>query len=226
MFPYVIDFSEAIAAAFPDHRALDALHIGGGGFTMPRYLAAEYPGSKSIVLEIDPAVVKFDREHLGLHTSAALQVRIGDARIGIRARPDNSADVVIGDAFASLSVPWHLATIEFASEVDRVLRPDGIYVMNVIDYPPFRFVRAELATLAKQFRWVGAISPPLTVYPGGNVVLVASDRDLVPPRRSAVGRGRKRTARRPRRSTTFIVSAPVIRDDFAPVDQWLNADKH
>jgi len=52
-FDYVKSFSDAVAVAWPDRRRLDALHVGGGGFTMPRYLAAEYPGSRSTVLEID-----------------------------------------------------------------------------------------------------------------------------------------------------------------------------
>jgi spermidine synthase len=223
-FPYEIAFSEAIAAAFPNHPALDAVHIGGGGFTLPRYLAAEYPGTKSIVLEIDPTILKIGREKLGLHTSAALQVRIGDARIGIRKLPNNSADLVVGDAFASLSVPWHLTTLEFDRKISRVLRPDGIYIMNIIDFPPFRFARAEVATLRKLFNWVGAIAPPLETYPGGNVVLVASDRHLFASGFNTTligdvllpGTALERA----------VVGAPIIRDDFAPVDQWLNEDKH
>jgi Methyltransferase domain len=224
VYPYEQAFSTAIAAAFPNHPPLDAVHIGGGGFTLPRYLAAVYPGSKSIVLEIDPTLIKFDREHLGLRTSAALQARVGDARISIRALPDNSADLVVGDAFASLSVPWHLTTIEFLRDVDRVLRPNGIYIMNIIDYPPFRFVRAELATLEKQFRWVGAISPPLTAYSGGNVVLVASDRTLFGGGFEPAVAGD--TLLEGIALDDVILGAPVIRDDFAPIDQWLNADKH
>ena len=44
-FTYVQSFADVVAAQFPDHPAIDALHIGGGGFTLPRYLRAEYPGS-------------------------------------------------------------------------------------------------------------------------------------------------------------------------------------
>ena len=78
-FDYIKSFSDAVAVAWPQAQALDALHIGGGGFTLPRYLAAEYPGTKSTVLEIDPTVLKIGRERLGLRTSKALRVRIGDA---------------------------------------------------------------------------------------------------------------------------------------------------
>ena len=61
-----------------------------------------------------------------------------------------------------------------------MLRPGGVYVQNVIDYPPFRFARAEVATLRTQFDWVAAIGPQ-SIFDGsygGNIVLVASNRQL------------------------------------------------
>jgi MFS family permease len=226
-FDYVKSFADVVAAAFPGSGLLEALHVGGGGFTMPRYLAVAYPGSRSTVLEIDPTVLKVGRERLGLRTSGALRVRIGDARIGIRSRPDDSADLVVGDAFGSLSVPWHLATREFVHEIDRVLRPDGVYVVNVIDYPPFRFARAELATLREQFDWVAAIGPSSSFdgsY-GGNLVLVGSDR---PPGRDALQQrafAHGDVVVEGRELDAFVGAAPVVRDDYAPIDQWLDADK-
>jgi MFS family permease len=227
-FDYVRSFSDAVTAAWPHHKALDALHVGGGGFTMPRYLAAENPGTRSTVLEIDPSVLKIGRDRLGLHPSNALRVRIGDARIGIRTRADDSADLVVGDAFGSLSVPWHLTTREFVRDVDRVLRPDGIYVVNVIDFPPFRFARAELATLRKQFGWIAAIAPA-SIFDGsfgGNVVLVAADRRLDRATLDQLVFGHGDVLAEGRELERFIGTAPVIRDDYAPVDQWLDADKN
>ena len=63
---------------------------------------------------------------------------------------------MVGDAFGGLAVPWHLTTTEFLSEVTRVLRPGGMYVANIIDYPPLRFVRAEAAMLATAFTKVAS----------------------------------------------------------------------
>ena len=224
VYPYTISLAEVIASAFPNHPALDVLHIGGGGFTLPRYLAAEYPGTTSVVLEIDPEILKVGREELGLHTSSALQVRIGDARVGIRKIASHTEDVVVGDAFASLSVPWHLTTVEFDREVARVLRSNGIYIMNVIDYPPYRFVRAELATLRKVFPWVGAISPAFSVYSGGNVVLAAASRPLYTGGLETRLVGSTLLQGLP--LDDFVAGAPVIRDDSAPVDQWPYDDHH
>ena len=87
---------------------------------------------------------------------------------------------MVGDAFGGLAVPWHLTTAEFLDEVARVLRPGGAYVLNVIDYPPLRFARAEAATLATGLRHVAVIASRETIdgEGGGNVVLVASDTPL------------------------------------------------
>jgi len=225
-FDYTRSLSDAVDASFQDGEALDALHVGGGGFTFPRYLAATRPGTQSTVLEIDPAVRDLARDELGLRTSPALQVRVGDARLGIRHEPDSSRDVIVGDAFGSLSVPWHLTTREFVEEIDRVLRPDGIYVQNAIDYPSFRFVKAQLATLQERFEHVAAIAHAPFDEPeaGGNVVLVAShrpiDRSLLKQRVAAHGDVLLDGAA----LGPFVGSAPVITDDFAPVDQWLRED--
>ena len=73
--------------------------------------------------------------------------QVGDARVTLRDEPGGSADLVVGDAFGGRSVPWHLATREFAADVRRVLRPDGIYLLNVIDFGDLDLVRAEAATL-------------------------------------------------------------------------------
>ena len=53
----------ATSSTAPGRRAepIDAVHLGGGGFTIPRYLAATRPGSDSLVLELDPGVVDAGR---------------------------------------------------------------------------------------------------------------------------------------------------------------------
>jgi MFS family permease len=58
---------------------VDALHLGGGGFTFPRYLLATRPGTRNLVLEIDDELVRIARDQLGLRTGPELEVRTGDA---------------------------------------------------------------------------------------------------------------------------------------------------
>jgi spermidine synthase len=152
-------------------------------------------------------------------------VRVGDARTAISAEPAASYDAVVGDAFGSLAVPWHLTTAEMVTEVRRVLRPGGVYALNVIDFPPLDFVRAETATLLAAFDEVAVLAPPaaLAGKEGGNVVLVAGDRplDLAALAERAAARGEPGSVHGRAAAERFAGGAPVLTDDDAPVDQLL-----
>ena len=86
--------------------------------------------------EIDPGVVKIDTEQLELKTGHGIEVRVEDARLGIGRLADESHDLVLGDAFGGVSVPWHLTTREMVREIARVLTEEGVYVINLLDYGP------------------------------------------------------------------------------------------
>jgi spermidine synthase len=224
-FDYTRLIGDAIAVFRPPRAAVDALHLGGGGFTLPRHLAARRPGSRSTVLELDPALVELARARLALRTGPDLRVRTGDARTALRDQPSARFDLVIGDAFGGLAVPWHLTTIEVAREVRRVLRPGGLYALNVIDFPPNDFARAEARTLAEAFEHVALLAPPEAIrgVSGGNFILLASDRPLPlgAVRARIIARGTGEAAAGGRAAWRFYAGAPVLRDEYAPVDQLL-----
>ncbi len=205
--------------------SLDVLHVGGGGFTMSRYLRAVRPGTNSLVLEIDPDLVSLAGERLGLRRGPDLEIRVGDARLLAAALPDAGYDVVLGDAFGGLAVPWHLTTIEFVEVLKTTLRPGGAYIMNLIDYPPLRFARAEAATLLKAFDHVAVVAPQGIIdnQEGGNVVMVASDSPLDAARLEAriAARGGAEEVLTGVAATGFADGARLLTDDQAPVDQWL-----
>ena len=222
-FAYTRWIGDAIDGMAPPSAALDAVFLGGGGFTLPRYLAATRPGSRSRVLEVDGALVDLARERLGLRTGPALRVRTGDARVTVRDEPTASADLVVGDAFGGRSLPWHLATREFAAEVRRVLRPGGLYALNVIDAGPLDLVRAVGATLLDGFPDVALVARPGSGGGprAGNLVYLASETALPAgirtTARGARTYGRAAVAR-------FAAGSDVLRDDDAPADQLLTPD--
>jgi spermidine synthase len=139
----------------------------------------------------------------------------------------DSVDLVVGDAFGGLSVPWHLTTEEFVGEIRRVLRADGIYLVNVIDGPPFSFARAELRTLGARFRHVATIASPTALRgaSSANVVLVASDAPIPVARITELVTVRGQELLAGAALRRFIGDAPTITDDHAPVDQWLAAGR-
>jgi spermidine synthase len=201
------------------------LHLGGGGFTMPRYVAATRPGSENRVLELDGGLVRLDEQQLGVTPGPDLSIVIGDARVSLTREPSQSYDLVIGDAFGHLAVPWHLTTREFAGDVARVLRPGGIYALNVIDYMPDKLIKAEVATLMEVFDHVVLITSAdaLAGRTGDNFVLVASASPLpVQALRTAVAAVARPAAVLDGQSLVdFRGNAAVLTDDFAPVDQLL-----
>ncbi len=228
-FEYTQRYGDVVNAMAPVGKPLRALHIGGGGFTMPRWLAATRPGSTSRVLEVDPVVVRLGRERLGLRTSDSLQVRVGDARVSIRSEPAAGYDLVVGDAFGSTAVPWHLATKEFAAEVRRVLRPGGVYVLNVIDLPPLSLLGAEIATVRAVFGTVTVMGTRKALHgkEGGNFVIVAGD---LPDRQTLLAAGAKRgepddVASAPQLAA-LVGDARPLTDDRAPVDQLITTYRY
>ncbi|WP_214367713.1 fused MFS/spermidine synthase [Pseudonocardia sp. H11422] len=226
-FAYARRFAAAVDTAFPAGAPLRAVHLGGGGFTMPRWLAATRPGSASTVLEVDAGVVDLGRRSLGVDTVPDLTVRVGDARTSLAEVPDASVDLVVGDAFGARSVPWHLTTAEFDDEVRRVLRPGGLYVLNVIDNDPQLLLRAVTATAVDRFGHVVVLIRPDQLAPGGggNAVLVASDRELDRAALEArlAAAGEPGAVLDPAATRRFAGDAAVLTDDHAPVDQLLTS---
>jgi spermidine synthase len=226
-FAYIKWIAAVADVMAPAGQPLDALHLGGGGFTMPRYLEATRPGTDNEVYEIDGELVRLDERELGLALSPSLRASVGDARMLIGKRPSASADLVVGDAFGHLVVPWHLATREMAAEIRRVTRPAGIYVQNVIDYPPLRFIRAEVATVAAEFPHVALVAPEssLAGETGSNFLIVASPSPLPLERiRASLASddgGRPVSLLDGAELDAFVGDAPVLTDEFAPVDQLL-----
>jgi hypothetical protein len=225
-FAYTKLLGDVVDAMAPPGEPIDAVHLGGGGFTLPRYVDATRPGSDGLVLELDPGVVRIAERELGLQPTARLRVRTGDARGRLREVPADSADLVVGDAFGGRAVPYHLTTREFAEDVRRVLHTDGLYAQNIIDRPPLRFLAADVATLRDVFAHVAVLGPAARFdrSGGGNTIVVASDAPLPVDelRQVIAGRGGSDVVRVDDELDALTGGAMVLTDDHAPVDQLLS----
>jgi hypothetical protein len=226
-FPYIRAVVAVIDTTYPGQEPLQAYHVGGGGLTVPRYLAETRPGSRSLVSEIDPGVLWVDEQLLGFRPDQRVQVRVEDGRLGLRQLATDSRDLVVGDAFGGVSVPWHLTTTEAVGDVDRALGPNGIYVLNLLDSGPLGFARAEVATLRRQFAHVALTAEASTLddprNEGGNLVVIASQQPIEVTRLET-----NLAAAVPGWTVlagddlgTWAGDAPVLTDDYAPVDQLL-----
>jgi spermidine synthase len=159
------------------------LHLGGGAFALPRALAARRPELTQVVVERSRAIIELAERELDLRPTASLTVVHDDARAALRHCADGSVDAIAGDAFVGGETPRHLTTVEFAADMARVLQARGVYVVNLIDAPPWPVLSAHAATMRTALPNLLAVAAPavaqLRAY--GNVLLVASRRPLHRP---------------------------------------------
>ncbi|NUT40155.1 MAG: fused MFS/spermidine synthase [Thermoactinospora sp.] len=159
---------------------LSCVHVGGGACTIPRYIAATRPGSRHLVIEPDGLLVNLVREQLDLRSVPKLKVIVAGGREGTGQVWDASADLVVLDAFTGATMPVELATREYMGDLARVLRPDGMLLINLADGKGLAFAKRLLATVCDTFRHVALLAEP-GVMRGrrfGNLIVAASRTEL------------------------------------------------
>ena len=206
------------AETLPDG-PIRVLHIGGGGFTLPRFIDAVRPGSTHTVLEIDEDLVPVIQRDFGLAEDHGFDIRIGDARINLAELENDSYDLIVGDAYSGNAVPWHLATVEVVEEIDRLLVDDGIYIANIIDGNENRFIRSQLATLGEVFGELAMVEPEGGVANFAQNQLVVAGHNPIADLPIEPQDGRQLTQDE---LVTFVGrDALILTDNFAPADQLL-----
>ncbi|WP_055495321.1 spermidine synthase [Streptomyces sp. TP-A0356] len=179
-FEYQRRLGHVIDLAAPPGRPVHAVHLGGGAFTLARYIAATRPRSTQQIVERDAALVQLVRRALPLDPNARIRVRSTDAREGLAKVPDAWADLVIADVFSGARTPAHLTSVEFLTEVRRALRDGGLYAANLADGPPLAHLRGQISTAAAVFPQLALVADPAVLRGKrfGNAVLVASAHPL------------------------------------------------
>ena len=203
---------------------LDAFFIGGGNYTLPRYLETTLPESHVVVAEIDPGVSDAARYWLGLAEDTRIETHNLDARhfMAFQAQA-NSYDLVFGDAFNDFSVPFHLTTLEFNRLVERALRDDGLYLANIIDGGPYgRFLRAFVRTLREVFHHVVVIpsSPSWRDTVRNTFVIAAANR---PIDLSNLPNDFPPLSAEDLAAYLLLEPSAILTDDFVPTDNLMAA---
>lgn len=162
-------------------RPVEIAHLGGGGCSLPRALAATHPTARQVVVELDGTLAELARTWFDLPRSPALRIRAGDAAVALTEWREDRFDILIRDVFAGDRTPGALRGGAAAADAARVLRHDGLYLVNSAGEPSPRAALAdELVTLRRAFAHVGAIAENgvLTGKRRGNSVLLASQAPL------------------------------------------------
>ena len=141
LYEYTIVYDDITRLMCQNKNKLNVMFIGGGGYVFPRYIQANWPGSRIDVVEIDPAVTKAAIEAFGLEKNSPINIFTMDARNYVdklledrrNGKPIPKYDFIYEDAFNDYSVPYQLVTREFNDKIAEILSDDGAYIMNLID---------------------------------------------------------------------------------------------
>ena len=150
-YTHLMDEIIGVQANTVEGRELRTFFAGGGAYTQPRALRARFPEAEIVIAELDPEVTKIAREQL-YYSGEGDRVIHSDARRALAQMPEGHFDVIVGDVYHDISIPYHLVTREYAELVQSRMVPDGLYVLNVIDaHPDPRLVKSIVKTHATVF---------------------------------------------------------------------------
>jgi MFS family permease len=215
IYPYEKVYRAVVEAKYPKNRPLTGFGIGGGAYTFPRYMERFHHG-RTVVAEVDKEVTEVAHEQFFFKDTPNIKVIHEDARPVLRDRPKNEHyDVVLGDAFGDIAIPYHLVTREFNDIIADRLKPDGVYLVNVVDGVDYDFLRSYIKTMRMSFPYVDLLAVPGEGSGGARATfVVAASKQPMP----ATG-----TRASPAQLAAFLAErdAVTLTDDHVPVDQLL-----
>ena len=225
MFSEFTAMFDAIARGRLEPGPYSAFFIGGGTYSVPRAWADRNTGPITVA-EIDPQVTATAVRDFWLKPER-MTILDEDARVALRRRPGDRYDVIVGDAFGDIAVPPHLITQEFFQLVRSRLSQDGIFLMNVIDFPErMAALSAIAATLQAVFASVEIWTEESLPTPGEQrvFVLVAAHKPTPFSVVTAAAPDPTRFAAMAKSFTDRLIarsSPALLTDDYAPIDRLL-----
>ena len=153
---------------------LRVLHLGAGALTLARYIEYTRPGSVQVAVDLERELLDFVLDALPMPTAGNLTTIIGDARsVLTQDLSTEEFDIIVLDIFSGAGAPGHLTVPEFYAEMNELLRPGGIVLVNVGDDPPFAFADSQISAMSQVFSTVIASAPTEIFsrkYPGNMIV--------------------------------------------------------
>jgi spermidine synthase len=152
-YEYIRMYEEIVGWQAKKRESLKVLFLGGGGYTFPRFIEAKYFQAVIQVVEIDPEITRVVKKYLGVSDPTQIHSFNEDGRwFVMNCNEKGTYDLIFGDAFNDLSIPYHLTTKEFAMQLRSLLKPDGLLLANVIDsFKKGAFMPSYIRTLEEVF---------------------------------------------------------------------------
>ncbi len=207
----------------------ELLLVGLGGGSVVKNFAKD--GWKVDAVEIDPAVIKVAQEHFGLESSEGNIFQMDGRQYLLQ--HEKNYEILAMDAFGSSSIPFHLVTVEAFALIASRLKPDGILAINIEALGWHHIlVRSLAATLKKNFSQVLALPTHQQPERIGNIIMLASNRELklnrsmegdITDLNYVLTPGYYQNLAWYNRFAPDTRKVPILTDDLNPVDIWAEA---
>ncbi len=219
-------------------KAEQILMLGGGGYSIPKWLLAGHGGLNSEklrldVVELDAGMTKLAKSSFSLPDDARMNIFHEDARRFINTNT-KKYDLVFVDVFNShYSVPFHMGTAEAAKALRLAVSDDGALMMNIIsafEGKDSYIFQSIYRALSEQFPelLVFAVDPntPLKEVQNFMVMALPTKRDDI------IANVENKNAPFSKPILTMLNSrikkevandVQALRDDFAPVERYAQA---
>jgi spermidine synthase len=108
------------------------LVLGAGGFSLNHDAQKD---NHFVYIDIDPDIKDISEAHFSGPISGEFVAQ--DARQYLQTTNKRFAAVVVDAYNSPLAIPQHLVTYEYFKDIENVLQPDGVVVLNIIARPDF-----------------------------------------------------------------------------------------
>jgi spermidine synthase len=139
-----------VGLAFLDREPKEALFVGLGAGSMPRYFHRFYPEAYSDVVEIDPDIVSVAKNYFYFREKENMKVHVADGRVFVKRTP-RKYDIIFLDAYQTDFIPFHLTTVEFLREIKSKLNEGGVVVSNILSPTKNKFFYSMIRTYREAF---------------------------------------------------------------------------
>lgn len=111
-------------------RKLNMLILGLGTGTYAKLCKKFFPNTQTDGVEIDQKIVDLSKEYFELQDEEA-RIFVNDGRAFLKSKEAGKYDVIMVDAYRDITIPFHMTTKEFFSQVKKHLLPGGVLIINI-----------------------------------------------------------------------------------------------
>jgi len=133
-FNYIKEVGFLVDFVFFPNAPVKSLFLGGGAYSVARYIEATRPSSRQKVIEINQEIIDFVEGTLPLKNPSLIEIVCGDAYEEImNADGSEKYDFIFVDVFSGPEIDSKFLEKDFVEKVDSLLQNSGLISMNLTD---------------------------------------------------------------------------------------------